>query len=273
MTELQPDQIAERWNVSVLHYEGTFEPFTADFAHAALDTSPIGRGAQAIDIGAGPGGLALELARRSAARVLAVDFSPAMVERIRARAAAEGLTAVEARVMDGQALDIADEAFDLAYSIFGIILFPNADRGFSEMRRVLRPGGRAAIVAWTAPERYELMSLLAKVIAAAAPDFAPPKSLPAQLRFKDAQVLDEALRRAGFSNVKIVPVTGHWQIPDARSLVDNIGFAPGMAALFGALGADRAKRVQGGLLRALEARHGRGSFVLTAEAHLATALA
>lgn len=231
------------------------------------------RGAHAIDIGAGSGGFALELARRGAAHVLAVDFSPAMVERIRARAAAASLPAVEACVMDGQALEVADGAFDAAWSVFGVILFPDADRGFSEMRRVLRDDGRASIVAWTAPERYELMSLLMEVIAATGPGLAPPRSLPAQLRFKDADVLAKALRRAGFRHVEIVPVTGRWRIPGARSLVDNMAFAPGMAALLGALGADRAKRMQGELLRKLESRYGPGPFVLAGQAHVATALA
>ncbi len=273
MNELQPDQFAERWDVSASRYEATFEPFTTDIARTALGMSPIERGAHAIDIGAGPGGFALELARRGAARVLAVDFSPAMVERIRARAAAASLPAVEARVMDGQALEVPDGAFDVAWSVFGVILFPDADRGFAEMRRVLRDDGCATIVAWTAPERYELMNVLTEIIAAAAPDFAPPKSVPAQLRFKDAEVLDEAMRRAGFRSVEIAPVTGRWQIRDARSLVDNIAFAPGMAALFDALGADRAKRVRDGLLRELEGRHGPGSFALAAQAYLAKALA
>ncbi len=105
------------------------------------------------------------------------------------------------------------------------------------------------------------------------PDFPPPKNLPAQLRFKDRLVLDEALRRAGFRDIDIAPVTGHWQIRHARWLVDSIAFAPGMAALFDALGRDRAARVRNGLLHDLEVRHGRGPFVLTGEAHLATGLA
>jgi len=89
-----------------------------------------------LDVAAGTGALALAAAR-TGAQVLATDFSPGMVDRI----AAYGLPNVETRVMDGQALALADATFDAVFSIFGVIMFPDWRKGLAEMARVTRNGG------------------------------------------------------------------------------------------------------------------------------------
>ena len=80
---------------------------------------------------------------------MATDFSPGMVACV----AAAGLPNVETRVMDGQALDLPDASFDAAFSIFGVIMFPDWRKGLAEMRRVTRPGGYGVVapVGWGAP--------------------------------------------------------------------------------------------------------------------------
>ena len=93
-----------------------------------------------LDVAAGTGALTLAAAR-TGAHVLATDFSPGMVARI----AAANLPNVEASVMDGQALDLADGCFDAVFSIFGVIMFPDWRKGLSEMGRVTRPGGPIAV--------------------------------------------------------------------------------------------------------------------------------
>ena len=162
---LQPDQKPEAWDSHVAVYESVFETLTNTFAERALELLEPLAGQRLLDVGAGAGGGALAAARRGA-RVLAIDASPRMVARINERAQTAGLAALEARAMDGTTLDMEAASFDLAVSIFGVVLFPDADAGMREMHRVLKPGGRIAVVTWTQPQRYELATRLRDAIIA-----------------------------------------------------------------------------------------------------------
>ncbi|MFG1343544.1 class I SAM-dependent methyltransferase [Xanthobacter autotrophicus DSM 431] len=133
----------DHWDTAARHYEQTAHPFTARYAEAALTRVPLGPDSRVLDVGAGTGALAL-LAARTGAQVLATDFSPGMIARI----AAAHVPNVEARVMDGQALSLGDASFDAAFSIFGVIMFPDWRKGLAEMARVTRPGGYGVIATW-----------------------------------------------------------------------------------------------------------------------------
>ncbi|MGK6354555.1 class I SAM-dependent methyltransferase [Sphingomonas sp. DT-207] len=133
----------DHWNTAADHYERTAHPFTARFAEDALALVELTPASRVLDVAAGTGALALAAAR-TGAQVLATDFSPGMVARIAAR----GLPNVEARVMDGQALDLPDASFDAVFSIFGVIMFPDWRKGLAEMARVTRPGGTGVVATW-----------------------------------------------------------------------------------------------------------------------------
>ncbi len=107
-----------------------------------------------LEIGPGPGGLAVELARRHAGlRLTGLDIDPAMVERAAVRARREGLDERVAFVVgDVAALPFPDASFDLVTSSFSVHHWPNAVAGFTEIRRVLRPDGRAVI--FDLPDRW-----------------------------------------------------------------------------------------------------------------------
>lgn len=140
---MQEFEKADHWDRAADHYEKTAHPFTARFAAAALRRVPLTAASQVLDVAAGTGALALAAAR-TGAQVLATDFSPGMVARI----AAAGLPNVEARVMDGQALELPDASFDAVFSIFGVMMFPDWRKGLAEMARVTRPGGFGAVATW-----------------------------------------------------------------------------------------------------------------------------
>lgn len=196
----QPDQDAQLWDDHVSVYETVFEPLTNSFAKASIARLGVAPGQAVLDSGAGAGGAALMLAGQGL-RVTAIDASAAMVARIRDRAAAAG-AAIDARVMDGAALGLPSGAFDAALSVFGVILYPDAARGLAEMARVVKPGGRIAVVTWTEPERYELAARVRAASLAVWPE-QPPTSLPAQLRYRAEPEFRRLFEAAGIGAVDI----------------------------------------------------------------------
>ena len=269
--ELQPDQQAARWDNHVAVYETVFEPLSNLFARQALDFLDLRAGHRLIDVGAGSGGAAM-VAAECGVNVFAIDASAGMVARLRERAALLASNGhVDAEVMDGTALALPEASFDAAMSVFGVILFPDADLGMREIARVLRPGGRAAIVTWTESERYELVTRLLAAITTVRGPLAPPASLPAQLRFRDEEAFRDLLSQSGLVVERVVRLEKRWCLPSARWIADHTAFAPGMSAMVDALGADRA-RVLDSFASTLERDQGRGEVFLTAVAQVGVAV-
>jgi SAM-dependent methyltransferase len=268
--ELQPDQRAADWDDHVAVYEAVFEPLSLAFARRAIALLDLRPGETLIDVAAGSGGAAL-IATERGADVLAVDASKQMIERLRERSTrhAQGRS-IRAEVMDGVELAVPDASFDAAISAFGVILFPDAERGIREIARVLKPGGRVALVAWTESERYELMTRLLEAVAAVRGPQPPPESLPAQLRFRDPVALRRLLESAGLMVREIVRMEEEWRLPSARWIAERITFAPGMTAFIASLGPDRRAVVEA-FVAGLERDQGKGevSFCVVAHAGLA----
>jgi SAM-dependent methyltransferase len=121
-------------------------PFFASFARQVAEVVDIPPQAQVLDLGAGRGALSAELAGR-AARIVAVDAAPRMVELL-----ARDFPAVDARIMDAATLDFADAAFDLVVSGFVVHILPDPRQAVAEVKRVLKPGGQFA---FTVPGRAD----------------------------------------------------------------------------------------------------------------------
>ena len=97
-----------------------------------------------LDLGCGPGDLAAILAARlPGARVIGLDLSPSMVELARRRETADGRLTFE--VGDAACLPLESGSIDLAVSTLSLHHWPEPAAAFSEMHRVLRPGGAAFV--------------------------------------------------------------------------------------------------------------------------------
>ena len=126
-------------------------------------------GERVLDVAAGNGNATLAAARRFA-EVTSTDYVPALLEKGRARANAEGLE-IAFEVADAEALPFADGSFDVVLSTFGAMFTPEHARPAFEMLRVLRSGGRIGLANWT-PEGF--IGQLFKVIGTYIP---PPAGL------------------------------------------------------------------------------------------------
>ena len=108
-------------------------------------------GRKVLDVAAGNGKVSLAAARRWC-EVVSTDYVPALLERGRARASAEGLT-IEFREADAEALPFADGSFDTVVSTFGVMFTPNQDNAAAELVRVCKSGGKIGLANWT-PEGF-----------------------------------------------------------------------------------------------------------------------
>lgn len=122
---------------------------TASFAGIANPhaIAPILAGETVLDIGCGAGMDLLLAARRvgPSGRAIGIDMTEAMRDRARGSAAAAGLTNVEVHRADATALPLTDSSVDVVISNGVINLVPEKEKAISEIRRVLRPGGRLQI--------------------------------------------------------------------------------------------------------------------------------
>jgi ubiquinone/menaquinone biosynthesis C-methylase UbiE len=111
------------------------------------EASDIRAGERVLDIAAGNGNATLAAAHRFA-QVTSTDYVPALLDKGRRRAEAEGLT-VQFQVADAEELPFEDGSFDVALSTFGIMFAPDHARSSAEMLRVVRGGGRLGMANWT----------------------------------------------------------------------------------------------------------------------------
>jgi SAM-dependent methyltransferase len=114
-----------------------------------------------LDVAAGNGNATLAAARRFA-RVTSTDYVPALLDRGRRRAEADGLE-VTFEVADVEALPYPDASFDVVLSTFGVMFAPEHTQSASELMRVCRPGGRIGLASWT-PQGFlgDLFRLVAR---------------------------------------------------------------------------------------------------------------
>lgn len=148
------------WSAGDYAVVGTTLQIVGESLCEALDLHP---GARVLDVAAGNGNATLAAARRWA-DVTSTDYVPALLERGRARAAAEGLP-VKFEQADAEKLQYADASFDVVLSTFGVMFTPDQDKAASEMARVCKPGGKIGLANWT-PSSFigELFKLMGRYL-------------------------------------------------------------------------------------------------------------
>ena len=201
-------------------YEATGNRLTGPISVEALRrVGPVGFGARVLDIAAGAGALGIPAAFAGAS-VLGIDIAPGMVQLLSEHLAP--FPDAEARVMDGQALKVEDASFDLAFSIFGVIFFPDWRKGLREMARVIRPGGQGCVATWHRPPGGGPFEIMAQALRAVFPEQAPPAPLEGFTALSDPARLARELQSAGFVDVGVEEIQAVWRGPAGRAYLDEL---------------------------------------------------
>lgn len=106
---------------------------------------------RAADLASGPGTLALRFAK-CVRWIVALDLTPAILQRARKSAASEGIRNLFCGLGDARALPFADTSLDVIVTSYSLHHIPGPERVIAEMARVLRPGGRAGVLDMLVPE-------------------------------------------------------------------------------------------------------------------------
>ena len=130
----------EMWATGDFHEIARQNFAMAEVLCKVVDPHPSDR---VLDVACGSGPAALVAARRYC-DVTGIDYVPALIDRAKRRAAAEGF-AIDFRVADGQNLPFADASFDVVLSVYGIQFAPDQERAAHEILRVCRPGGKIGL--------------------------------------------------------------------------------------------------------------------------------
>jgi ubiquinone/menaquinone biosynthesis C-methylase UbiE len=213
----------DAWDRIAAGYDEVATPLATRLAEDALRLVEVGAGTRFLDVAAGSGALSIPAARLGA-QVLATDISPVMIQRLRARARAEGLSNLEGRVMDGHALELEDDTFDVCGSVNGVSLFPDLARGLGELVRVCRPGGQVLLVAQGPPHKAEFLGFFLSAMRACVPGLTgspmDPPPLPFQLA--DPKRLRQELSDAGLAEVRVQTSTWQMEFSSAAHLWDVV---------------------------------------------------
>lgn len=233
------DQLPQGWSDGADGYDDNFAGFTALYADEVLDLLGVGPGTTLVDVAAGSGATSVRAAQR-AATVMATDFAAGMVEIADRRLRDGGFTDSAARLMDGQALDLPDDAFDAGVSMFGLMFFPDTGAGVAELARVVRPGGRIGLGTWDL-EGFGMHRLIGGALEVAVPGFGDhPRPEPTWAALGTVDGLAALLASGGLTDVEVRRVVRRWHFEDPERFFREMpSWSCPVRPLFEMLPADR----------------------------------
>jgi SAM-dependent methyltransferase len=192
---------ADGWAAWLEWIERNFAPVT-EWLRGAACWEP---GAHILDVACGAGYPALTAAVsvRPGGRVVATDISPKMIAVAARHAHLRGVDNIDFLEMDAEHLQFADNSFDAVTNAYGLMFCPDTLGALKEAHRVLKPGGRCALVTWDEPSKSPYFTVIVGVASTflSLPPIDPAD--PGPFRLAAARNLESMLRTSGFSDVRV----------------------------------------------------------------------
>jgi ubiquinone/menaquinone biosynthesis C-methylase UbiE len=172
-------------------------------------------GMHVLDLASGTGDPALTIAEAVGpdGRITATDLVPEMLLVAEESARERGLTNISFQQADAEALPFPDQSFDAITCRFGVMFFPNVQQSLREIRRVLKPGGYAAFVAFGPAEQNPFFRIPQEILKKYGQIPPPEPGVPNPFNFAQAGALSTTMREAGFKRVQEGYRTIPWPWP------------------------------------------------------------
>jgi SAM-dependent methyltransferase len=199
------DAAGETWATLQERLDNQIEPL----GMAAIAALAPKAGERVIDIGCGCGQTTMALAGRVGAvgSVLGVDVSRPMLAVARRRLAEQGLAQASLIEADAQTEAFEPEAFDAAFSRFGVMFFSDPTAAFANILKGLKHEGRLGFVCWRAFAENPWMGVPMAAALHLLPEPPPPLDplAPGPFAFADRNRLHAILSDAGYADITIAP--------------------------------------------------------------------
>jgi len=202
------------WNSNIGGYDLAFGAVARQTVGPMLDAALVSRGMRVLDVCCGPGMLSAGALDRGAVAV-GLDFSVEAVELAR-RLVPKG----RFERGDAQALPYPAGHFDAALCGYGLMHLPEPAAALHEIRRVLRPGGRAALSVWDATG-FGFNLVYEAVRARGSMDFTLPHG-PDFFQFGSPERMLAALAEAGFADTEAYSFHQGWRVANADRYIESI---------------------------------------------------
>lgn len=189
-----------------------------------LDLASVQPSSRVLDVAAGSGESSLAAARRVGPMgyVLAADVSASMINVAAEAARKEGLTNVETRVMNAETLALDADSFDAVICRIALMLFPDPAKALSEMRRVVKPGGRVAVIVFSVLEKNPYHGIFYGTVCRLGNIPPPVPGEPWMYALGNPGTLEDCFRQAGFLNLSVQAASIPRRFQSAAAAVENM---------------------------------------------------
>lgn len=245
-----------------------------DMTLAIVKAASVRPGMRVLDIACGTGEPAISLAAELAGggEVIGIDISPAPLKIAAERATQRGLSNVTFQQADAHELPFPDNSFDRITSRLGVMFFSDLPHALTQMRRVLKPAGRAILLVWGPMNQPYFQTTIGTVLRLL-PGAVAPESGHKMFALGDEGVLSQALKQTGFSQVTEELVTVPWTwIGTPEEVWEYFkDVAVPFASLIQSIPADRRDEIDAEVLKAIRQYYDGASIKFTATVNIAVA--
>lgn len=219
----------EPWDIVVEGYVTDTQPIFELWAQDSFERVNPKPTDQVIDVACGPGTVSLMISDKVKS-IKALDFSSNMIRHLDKIIEEKNIKNIKTEVCDCQSLKEEDNSFDLAFSQFGLMFFPDRLAGFNEIYRVLKHNGKAAIYSWAPMSESTAMQMMIGALHAGFPETKPIENNNDTIvkGLDDLKTFNNEMESAGFRDIKIEAIRHDFPIDNADEFWESMvrGSAP-----------------------------------------------